>query len=639
MELNGFNSDKYIYLKIMDDIRDKDGDIIYKRGQIARFLRSDLEQNVFSRLISQGISEGLEYVRKDEVKDNEIFPHQVNSKIYFKEDTVAHLILWPKERYCFNEWMFKHLSNHELDIHIFSASNYRDEENFENIRKNVSQGIQVIDGVPFIDIDGGNLDLTFTFKKGEELDFTDPGVMSLLLDPFYINLLLNSHVIMGKAKDKLFTREFKNAFKAKSNTYYSFHRDDSSYHYYKVNDDVCIKDNYKMPGVHSEIYTRREDGMADIVYLEVDYFQSFERYDELYMKEIGKEIPREEAMRIHEERLEHDRIKREKEMDKWKQKQLEHEEKIEKLFAEHRNDDIMFPGINGNFTSTSPRDERETYSIEEIKNFFKELSKVDKDALDAMYFYGGSIPYVMNDENDTRDFGDVDIFVPIEKMALVRQALDSVGLLRSYDSISLTSEHNFTSRIKEIEDDEENNFSLLGAMLANDEEAVNSYNMRGRVYQDFGLKGSLFGINISIFPLYQYKEDLMAKSFKVSDLHNYLLAVRVINNMKLGEVAKNINIYGNNLNIMPFEYTIVSKEGAIKNGYIKRTDKDYHDLEYINSHREELGIDENMLEVLRNNYPDYSVALAYFVYDNCIEKVSGERYKELILEHGGEYVS
>lgn len=638
MELNGFNSKDYIYLKVMDDIKNNKGDIVYKRGQILRFLRDDLECKLYSRLISQGFSDNIEEVRKNVITDDDILPSQLLSKVTFTKDGKAYPCLWPGEIYCFSKWIMDHLMVHEEDVELFEGIYYRDLKNRERIDKYTKCVGVTEEGYPVLEVVDRNLDLIFTFKKGDEVDYNDPGIKSLFLNPFYLDLINKSHIIKDTLKDKLFLRDFKNTFRANRETYYGFSNNEEIFHYYKVKDDVFIKDNYEMPGVNCNISTRRCDGMADIVYIEAMSEEYLDRFDETYMRSIGVELPIEEALEYHLKRLEKERLSMIAQREKWHRQALEHEEKIEKLMDEHRNDAEMFPGINGNFISTSTRDVDKTYSLDEIKNFFRNLSKLDKDAIDFMYFYGGTIPYILTDATKSREFGDIDIFVPIEKMALVRQTLKLAGLKIIFDSLELSAKHNFTSRIKEIEK-EDNNSEILTALINNDEKAIKQFTEYGRVLSDFGFKGNLFGVNISIFPLYEYDENLMAKSFKVDDAHEYLLAVRVVDNMKVNELIKNVNIYGCALNIMPLEYTIVSKEGAIHNGYIKRSDKDYKDLEYISEHKEELRLDDELLNRLRENYPDYSIALAYFLYENSIERVSGQKYKELVLEHGGEYVT
>lgn len=291
-------------------------------------------------------------------------------------------------------------------------------------------------------------------------------------------------------------------------------------------------------------------------------------------------------------------------------------------------------------------------SLEDIKTFYKSLKSIDHDVLNKMYFYSGTIPYVLTSAEESRDFGDVDIFVPISEMARVREELNKIPSFEIYfDSKDLTSKYNFTSRVDNNEiaksDSLENILELITSLQSDDniidengqtplENFFTGRKRKKQVLQDYGLKGSLFGVNISIFPVYQYKDDLMAKSFNISDVYEYLLAVRVMNKTSLDSFAKNVKVFDNNINILPLEYTILSKESAINSGYTKREEKDAIDIDYIMSHKEELGIRDEYIEYLRQYYLDYSIAVAYNLNGEVVEKISGEQYKEYMLMNKGK---
>lgn len=230
-------------------------------------------------------------------------------------------------------------------------------------------------------------------------------------------------------------------------------------------------------------------------------------------------------------------------------------------------------------------------------------------------------------------------------------------LLIFHDSKSYTESYELTSRVykKEIakKDPTEEASQFLSLITnpdinntvdSNGKNLFESFFDNSRPYyqvpQDFGFKGSLFGINISVFPIYDYKNNLMAKSFNIRDMYQFLLGVRVMNNTKLGDFARSVNLFDTDVNILPLEYTIISKESAINEGYIKRTDKDALDLAYIEEHKKELGISDSVIARLRSNYPDYSVSVAYALLENgTVETVSGEAYRKLILKDNGRVIS
>jgi len=295
--------------------------------------------------------------------------------------------------------------------------------------------------------------------------------------------------------------------------------------------------------------------------------------------------------------------------------------------------------------------------IEEIREFYKRLKEINSNILQSMYFYGGILPYVMTNAKDCRSFGDVDIFVPVYMMEHLREELKKQPTFRIFhDSQNYTTDYNLTSRVYKKEMIKKDPLEEAGEFLSlitnpdinnavgsdgkNFETFLDNSRPYYQVPQDFGFKGSLFGVNISVFPIYNYENNLMAKSFNIRDLYQFLLGVRVMNSTKLSDFAKKCEVLGTPINILPLEYTIVSKESAINEGYIKRTDKDAIDLAYIEEHKKELGISDEVIANIRANYPDYSVSVAYALLGNGqVETVYGEEYKELVLKHNGRVIS
>ena len=152
-----------------------------------------------------------------------------------------------------------------------------------------------------------------------------------------------------------------------------------------------------------------------------------------------------------------------------------------------------------------------------------------------------------------------------------------------------------------------------------------------RKVQDFGFKANLFGVNISVFPIYEYNNDIMAKSFNINDMYNILLGVRVINNTALDDFVREIHLYDSTFKVLPLEFTLVSKQSALDGKYINRSDKDKKDIEYILEHKDELGISDEKLEQIKSNYPDYSISIAYKVDGKYTTTMGGETYKKLVL--------
>lgn len=150
--------------------------------------------------------------------------------------------------------------------------------------------------------------------------------------------------------------------------------------------------------------------------------------------------------------------------------------------------------------------------------------------------------------------------------------------------------------------------------------------------QGFGFKAKLFGINISVFPIYQYKNDIMAKSFNINERNKFLLGVRVLNNEKIENFVKNVKLYDTLFKILPLEYTLVSKKSAVDEQFSSRLEKDRLDIEYILSHEEELGLTDEKIKEILSKYPDYSISIVYRVNDSgTTSTMDGDSYKELVL--------
>ena len=89
------------------------------------------------------------------------------------------------------------------------------------------------------------------------------------------------------------------------------------------------------------------------------------------------------------------------------------------------------------------------------------------------------------------------------------------------------------------------------------------------------------------------------------------------------------------MKILPLEYTLVSKQSAIEQNYDERLQKDVADIEYIIQHKDELGISDEMVEKIKEKYPDYSVSIAYKIENGEANTMTGESYKEYILMNRG----
>ena len=545
----------------------------------------------------------------------------------------------------------EHLTNSdELEISLSSSCGPRNLLNLQALELGTRKLISTKDSLPIIEIGKSNVNLIFTFKKGEELNFTDPGVISLLMDRDYFELLANSRPIIGEEKERIFTEDFQNAFMASDGI---FGENSHIYHYYKINEDIKAKDSFELPTYHLKPFLYDEQGYLRYVFIETFSSMDFSRSLEQCILSFATEIPYEDAVKLHEKRLIEKKIKDDELIENYRKEREEEEKLLSTLYEEKKNEPSIFPGTNGQFIQNAPinRNLLNKVSLEKIKDFFKCLTTLDADIIKSMYFYGGTIPYILTNAESSREFGDVDIFVPISQMKKVREELMKQSSFKiNFDSKSLTERCNLTSNIKATEISENDGLNLLSVLMCDDsivdedeltllEKYFTSRHSNNHVLQDFGFKGSLFGVNISVFPMYQYGKDILAKSFNVTDVYEYLLAVKVMNNTEISDFIRNVKIFDTDIKILPLEYTLLSKRSAISSGYIKREERDSIDIQYIEEHNDELKIDDEYLEYLRKNYPDYAIALAYYLNGNYVETISGEHYKSLMLKNNGRYVS
>lgn len=645
MELNKLNSDDYIFLRLTKDIDNDEYREV--KGDVISFTRDYLKANVYSSVYYDGISEILDIVRKQDTKETDILPTQNNESMTVTEDKVIDIRLMPNRRYVLNDWLINHLTNDD-EFYDFDEGTIKiTDANMRNIDKYCKKTRKEDGAYSYITTGDHTVRLKLTFQKGETLDFTDPGVMSLLYDPNTIELLASSEVVLGSDKEECFKNEYQNTFFALNGHICA---SEAMYRYFRINADINTEYFGDLGTYSPSVALKDNSGNFRIVYLEENCYseKQFKREDIKALKKVATEIPLKEAKKIHANVLKRHKQDYEKSMREFRKKEEKHAKKLEKAYEKSKGNAEIFPGTCGDFVHTFKDPYTDTgnkkYTLDEIKTFYTKLKDINEEILKYMYFYGGTIPYMLLDANTTREFGDVDIFVPIEAVRYVREEIMRQPSFENiFDSIDVTSRVNLTANIPTNKEEDTTGLGVLYALMnpnADDETLNELFNNRpNRCLQDFGLKAKLFGVNISIFPIYQYNQDLMAKSFNITDVYEYLLAVRVMNNMEIKDFAKNVKICGNNLNILPIEYVIISKESAIEQGYEKRMTKDKEDLEFIDEHKEELGIDEELKSKLKENYPDYSISKAYFVGPSEVETISGEKYKDLMLLNKGGWLS
>lgn len=656
-----FKREDYVYLRMTEDYENKNG-IKYKKGTILRYRKEWLIENITGRQFGYVFDSdnALIFEKNDECDENDILYHKIYKSITVSKDRSYKLYLWPGDYFCLNDWLYKHID----DNGIYAITNAQ--KKVISDKTNSNKLIELTEGYH-----DKELDAYVFFEKGETLDFSDPAVISLFYNMEWIKLFAKTVVISDKEKQELFDEDFSNAIYVQEPSTASIYKDDPNYglheyHYFKIKDDIKVKSKdelKKKTGIeipYSIDFIYDDEGFIKYAFTNTSCSNTSYRDTEQLILKFANRISVDEAHECHK-KLITDYIKcQEEQHAKWEKEMKEKIIKSQKLYESQKNNPSYFPGVNGYFVHNNEGKnlEKERYTLLQIKEFYKKLKTLDPCVVKEMCFYGGTIPYILNNASESRDFGDIDIFVPVPQMEKLREELakqDSFEMI--CDSKPLAQFCHLTSRIQkkstELVDKNEQTNEFLGLMLnamttPQNEDIIN-VDQDGNVYdpfeeffsktrsyhnktQDFGFKAKLFGINISVFPIYQYKNNVMAKSFNINEMYKFLLGVRVLNNANIDDFVRNVELYDSVFKVLPLEYTLVSKKSAVDEEYSFRLEKDKEDVEYILSHKEELGIDDEKIQEILSKYPDFSISIAYKVNDDgTTSTMDGEYYKELVL--------
>ena len=436
---------------------------------------------------------------------------------------------------------------------------------------------------------------------------------------------------------------------------------DKSYNvgfYYVPTKDVGL-DEYTHEQDSWERWKKKEKifknlGIDSATFYEIDdegkfiYVEGRKANDEL-LKYCRLATP-EEAKTFNAIVAERKRIQREKYL---AEKQAEEQEKIDR-YNKNKSDSNYYPGSCGNYNqvlvnSDGTPEKSKLYDLYTIKQFYNELiksGKFDKEILEKIMLYGGTVPYILsNTQEETRKFGDIDIFIPIQNMKVFRnELLDKPYFEMNFDSMELTEKAGLLVAGSRFErpwfmgdDDDIEAYREYERMVSKLQDEAR----KKIVFQDYGFKGSLFGINISVFPIYQWnkdnKLDICAKSFRIGKEDGdskFLLNTVVTHNTPITSFSKLVEICGGQIGAANIEYTIASKKSAINHGYILRQESDLADLQFIEDHKSILGINDALVKHYEENIPDYGIAKVYRIkrnYEVC--EYTPEQYKNIVTRN------
>lgn len=232
------------------------------------------------------------------------------------------------------------------------------------------------------------------------------------------------------------------------------------------------------------------------------------------------------------------------------------------------------------------------HTFNEIKDFYEKICLFPQEILDNIIFYGGTILYIAaNCENVNRCFGDLDILVPSNKLNLIRDYLESTGeLIIQYDGKKIVENYNIIS---------------------------------ADGIQDFGFKGILYGIKLSVHPIAVTNTgEIITKWIKTKDNDIDLIAnCTMLKDSNLEEIINKILINNKEFNIIKPEIIIGWKMRRMEG-------HDEQDIKFVLENKDILKIDENNIEFFRSKMLNYDVSKAYKIEKNTIKELTKGTYED-----------
>ncbi len=657
--MKNFKRKDYIYLRYLED----DEDAYRKKGDIVRYKKDWLIEELKGRNFNTCFnSDSLIWEKNPDAEENEIAFNKIYKSITVSDNWQGKIYLSEDDYLYLDDWLFSHMSSYDIDL----VKGLK-KELLPN-RKNDNKMIMLKEGCPDV-----AAIITMYFKKGEIIDFSNPSVIALFYTPYWLKIFAKTEVIEGEEKEKLFQDDFSNAINVQVVEDFAFSLNiTKEHHYFKMKDNIKVKtdkDVAKLLGmsylndININVVRNKQGFITHICTVTSDYNSSDREMEQIILK-IADRISSDEAMEIHKKAC-LDYVERQNtEFAKFMEIHEREQKKLDDIYQTKKNNPEMFPGVNGDFVHIDKDSITEKkHTLKQIQEFYQNLKILDSDIVKHICFYGGTIPYILNNAPESRDFGDIDMFVPTEYMEKLRAEFSkqesfemlcdsklyaeacmlTTRIAKESTELSLKNQQvdttdsvasslfdslmSFMTPNKYKRDYVDANGIVHNPLNVHKEEQLPYY----RKVQDFGFKAKLFGINISVFPIYEYKNNLMAKSFNINEMYKFLLGVRVLDNTKLAEFIQQVNVYGSIFNILPLEYTLASKQSAVEGSYAFRYEKDKEDVKYILSNKDELGISDEKLQEILKNYPDYSISIAYEINGNQVTAMDGEAYKQLVL--------
>ncbi len=237
MQLNGFDSDDYIYLKVLKDTKLPDGFYMsVNKGTILKYRVQDLKE----LLLRKRVRDNLDITFNENCSKYSLLPWEVYKEVKSKYSCILRVALPAGTKIPFTPWIIKKFfADETMAWNKRTLSKLYDEE-ISQITPKDNNMLEIFNDKKVNELESLQensmtlITLAYTedfkipLEKGEILDFNDPGVTLFLSDTTIVNFLASCMLINEEEKLKLFKQEYQN-------------RLPNGYRYFRLRDDIPIE--------------------------------------------------------------------------------------------------------------------------------------------------------------------------------------------------------------------------------------------------------------------------------------------------------------------------------------------------------------------------------------------------------------
>lgn len=109
-------------------------------------------------------------------------------------------------------------------------------------------------------------------------------------------------------------------------------------------------------------------------------------------------------------------------------------------------------------------------------------------------------------------------------------------------------------------------------------------------FADYGFKGVLHDMDITLFPLYQENNDIKSKGASLTNAATYLLDINLLRDYSIKDLIANTQILGKDVQTITIEHILATKLRTFNAGLKYRRTRDLQDIAFIGDNIEKLGL-------------------------------------------------